>query len=112
MSTRRREEEIVRKLRVLLMVAAFVFAAMAPAMAHAQAEPPGWGGGAANWGTAVERVLGWLDGLWTAAAGSETEPLSPDGGEVVNLVEGGGEGSTDEEPPAQPNAFPLVDPNG
>jgi hypothetical protein len=91
------------------MVAAFVFAATAPAMAQAQAEPPGWGGGAASWGTAVERVLGWLDGLWSAVAGSETETLSPDGGD---MVEGGGEGSTDEEPPTQPNAFPLVDPNG
>lgn len=102
----------MRKLRVLLMVAAFVFAATAPAMAQAQAEPPGWVGGAASWGTAAERVLGWLDGLWSAVAGSESESLSPDGGGAVNLVEGGGEGSTDEEPPTHPSAFPLVDPNG
>lgn len=63
----------MRKLRVLLMVAAFGFAAMTPAMAHAQAEPSGWGGGAV-----VERVLGWLDGLWSAVAGSETEPPPPE----------------------------------
>jgi hypothetical protein len=77
-STRCREEEIVRKLRVLLMVAAFGFAALAPAMAHAQAEPPGWGGGAASWGTVAERVLGWLGGLWSTVAGSETEAPPPE----------------------------------
>lgn len=101
----------MRKLRVLLMVAAFGFAATAPAMAQAQAEPPGWGGGAASWGTAVERVLGWLDGLWTAVAGSETEPPPPeeddaeelDNGEVLELPE---------IPQNNNDSYPGLDPDG
>jgi hypothetical protein len=96
------------------MVAAFVFAATAPAVAQAQAEPPGWGGGAASWGTAVERVLGWLDGLWSAVAGSETEPLPPeDGGDgIVLLLDGDGENSTDGSDPTKPKAYPGYDPDG
>lgn len=104
----------MRKLRVLLMVAAFGFAATAPAMAQAQAEAPGWGGGAASWGTAVERVLGWLDGLWSAVAGSETEPPKEDGGEegIILLFDGEGENSTDGSDPTKPKAFPGYDPDG
>lgn len=105
----------MRKLRVLLMVAAFGFAALTPAMAQAQAEPPGWGGGAAGWGTVAERVLGWLDGLWSAIAGSGTKkaPEEEGGGEgVVLVLDGDGESSTDGSDPTKPKAFPGYDPDG
>lgn len=101
----------MRKLRVLLMVAAFGFAAMSPAMAHAQAEPPGWGGGAASWGTAVERVVGWLDGLWSAVAGSETEPPPPEEDDAEEMDFGDVEQLPDS-PSNHNEAYPGYDPNG
>lgn len=101
----------MKKLRVLLMVAAFGFAATAPTMAQAQAEPPGWGGGTASWGTVAERVLGWLDGLWSAVAGSETEPPPPeedDGGELdFGYVE-----QLPDSPSNHNDSYPGLDPNG
>lgn len=96
----------MKKLRVLLMVAAFGFAATAPTLAQAQAEPPGWGEG-----TAVERILGWLEGLWSAVAGSETATPPPeeddaealDFGDVLELPDS---------PSNHNDSYPGLDPNG
>lgn len=106
--TRPREEEIVRRLRILVVVVvALGFGCMAPVVTQAQVEPPGWG-----WGALTERLLGWADGLWSAVAGSETgEPAEEDSGETL-VLDGEGEtmavdlGSTDSE------AYPGYDPDG
>jgi hypothetical protein len=106
--TRPREEEIVRRLRNLVVVAALGFGCMAPVVTQAQVEPPGWG-----WGVLAERLLGWADGLWSAVAGSETEePAEEDSDGETLIVDGEGEtmavdlGSTDSE------AYPGYDPDG
>lgn len=106
--TRPREEEIVRRLRILVVVAALGFGCMAPVVTQAQVEPPEWG-----WGVLTERLLGWANGLWSAVAGSETgEPAEEDSGDEPPVLDGEGEtmavdlGSTGSE------AYPGYDPDG
>lgn len=97
----------MRKIRVLMVIAALVAACGVPAVAQAQVGAPAWGGGAV-----VERLIGWIGGWWTAVAGSETEP-PPEGDETTDVVpDGSGTDSTvgDLLPPTE--VFPEYDPNG
>lgn len=98
----------MRKIRVLVVIAALA-AASVPAVAQAQVEAPAWGGGAF-----VERVVGWIGGLWTAVAGSETGPVLPVGGDETVGVEpwGAGDGETLANPLPEPEVYPEFDPEG
>lgn len=97
----------MKRLRVLVVVAALGFGCMAPVMTQAQVEPPGW-----SWGVLAERWLGWANGLWTAVAGSETgEPAEEDSGGGTPVEFEGAQGTTDP-PPSTNDSYPGLDPNG
>lgn len=98
----------MRKIRGLLVVAMLV-ATVAPAVAQAQVEAPAWGGA-----TVVERLVGWIGGLWTAVAGSEISSAAPVGGDEAGGVgpEGAGDMVTSPLPPPETEVYPEFDPNG
>lgn len=99
----------MRKIRVLMVITALAAATSVPAVAQAQIEAPAWGSG-----TVAERVVGWIEGLWRAVAGSETEqtdeqPADPLVGEVP---EGSGTESIETAPSTVSEVFPEYDPDG
>lgn len=96
----------MRKIRVLMVITVLAAATSVPAVAQAQIEAPAWGSG-----TVAERVVGWIEGLWRAVAGSETEPVPPgDGGETVDG--GPGDVVTSEDPLPTSDLYPEFDPDG
>lgn len=98
-------EEIVRRLRVLLVVGFLALAGPAPAMAQVGAAPTG------AWGGLVERVVGWAEGVWRVVAGSEGEAPAGDDADGVALD---GPGDTVSFGPPDPGGerFPVIDPDG
>lgn len=98
----------MRKIRVVMVVAALVTACL-PAVAQAQAVAPPWSalGG-------IERLIDWIGGLWTVVEGSETNPLLPDGGDETVGVEPGGEGDGESlvNPLPETEVYPEFDPEG
>lgn len=97
----------MRRLRVLVVVAALGFGCMAPMVTQAQVEPPGW-----SWGVLADRLLGWADDLWSAVAGSVTgEPAEEDSGGETLLDPVPKQGTTDL-PSGNSDSFPGLDPNG
>lgn len=98
----------MRKIRVLMVIAALVVASV-PVVAQAQVEAPAWGAGAV-----VDRVIGWIGGLWTVVAGSETGLILPvDGDETVGGEPwGAGDGETLVNPLPESEVYPEFDPEG
>jgi hypothetical protein len=91
-----------------MVIAALVAACGVSVAAQAQVEAPAWGGGAV-----VERVIGWIGGWWTVVAGSETEPVPAEDGDVGDPVPGGpGVGESLESPLPETEVYPEFDPNG
>lgn len=99
----------MRNIRVLAVMVALAVAIGIAGVAQAQVEGPQWGGSAV-----AERVLGWIEGLWTAVAGAKAEPAAPaDGGGTVGVVPDGSElTSTAEDPSTETQVFPELDPDG
>jgi hypothetical protein len=97
----------VRRLRVLVVMAALGFGCIAPVVTQAQVEPAAWG-----WGVLAERLLGWADGLWSAVAGSESgEPAEEDSGGETLLDPVPTQGTADL-PSSNADSYPGLDPNG
>lgn len=99
----------MRKIRVLMVVAVLAVATMVPAGAQAQDEAPRWHGA-----TVAERLIGWIEGVWTAVAGSKADPVVPgDGGGATTAVpEGPGIATTSDGSSTQAELYPELDPDG
>jgi hypothetical protein len=100
---------MMRRLRVLLVVAALGFGCLAPVVAQAQEETSAW-----DWGALAERLAGWAGGVWSVVAGAEKEEPPPggDGGGDLLALDGDGEATTDDFDSSDPAAFPGYDPDG
>lgn len=105
-ATRPREEEIVRKLRVLIVVTVLGFAWTVPVAAQAQVETAAWG-----WEALAERLAGWAEDVGSMVAGAKTHapPPEEDGGSGVVVLDGGGDAT---ENPDNGETYPGLDPNG
>jgi hypothetical protein len=100
---------MMRRLRVLLVVAALGFAWMAPVVAQAQEETSAW-----DWGALAERLAGWAEGVWGVVAGAaKTEtPQGGGGDDDLLALDGVGEATTSDFDSSNPEAFPGYDPDG
>ena len=99
----------MRKIRVLMVVAVLVVAATVSGVAQAQDETPRWGGAAV-----AERLIGWIEGLWTAVAGSQADPVAPGDGDGTTAAppEVPGIATTSDDPSTQTEVYPEFDPDG
>lgn len=99
----------MRKIRVLAVLMALAVAIAIAGVAEAQVEVPQWGGGAV-----AERVIGWIEGLWSAVTGATAEPAAPaDGGGTVGVVPDGSViTDTADDLTSKPKVYPEFDPNG
>lgn len=99
----------MRKIRVWMVVAVLAVATLVPGVARAQDGAPAWGAGAV-----AARLIGWIEGLWSAVAGAETDPVKPaDGGETLGVAPGGPVvGPTSDDPSTETKLYPELDPDG
>lgn len=92
------------KIRCVVVVAVLIVTSFVPTVAQAQVEQPRWAGSGI-----VERLAGWIGGLWSAVARSESDG----GGETVEAEpEGPSMTTTSDDPAIQGEVFPELDPDG
>lgn len=99
----------MRKIRVVMVVVALAVATLVAGVAQAQVEGPQWGEG-----IVAERLIGWIEGLWTAVAGAKADPVVPgDGGGTTEVApDGPGIAATSDDPSTETEVFPEFDPDG
>jgi hypothetical protein len=106
------EEETVKRLGGLVMVAFLVLAPTASAAAQPAAPAGGW-----TWSGVLDAILGWTDGAWSAVAGSETGGDEESEETPTGVVPPPGEGDTSlmtvgTGSGEECESYPKIDPDG
>ena len=92
----------------MVIVMVVVLALAAPAAAESPAgDGTGW-----SWSSVVEGLSDWMDGLWRAFAGSETDGEEEDGDDDGVVMVFPDDTSWSTEPTNQTQSAPEYDPNG